>query len=185
MKEIDVSLVCACQCGDKEAFLEIYKVCRDPMYRLAYRFTKDAESAQDLTQEIFIKVFEKLNSFRCESAFSTWLYRLATNLCLNYQREAKPMAENIDEMEGELVDLTANPAGTLERKELSQHLEEAIAALPDNLRVVFILVAVEDTSYAEAANILGLKVEAVRMRMSRARQKLKEHLQDYLEEWIK
>lgn len=179
--DIDVSLVYACQRGDRMAFREIYQSCREPMYRLAYRFTKDAEIAQDLTQEIFIKVFEKIGSFRCESAFSTWLYRLATNLCLNYQRKAKPVEENIDEMEGELVDLTTGPAENLEQKDLSQRLEESIAALPDNLRVVFILVAVEDTSYAEAANILGLKVEAVRMRMSRARKKLKEHLQAYLE----
>lgn len=90
VKEIDTALVRACQRGDIEAFEQIFRVYRNPVFRLAYRFTGNRDDAEDLTQEIFLKVFENIGSFRYESSFATWLYRIAVNTCMNFQRDKKP-----------------------------------------------------------------------------------------------
>ena len=95
MKEIDTALVRACQCGDIEAFEQIFRVYRNPVFRVAYRFTGNRDDAEDLTQEIFQKVFENIGSFRYESSFATWLYRIAVNTCMNFQRNKKP-AESLE-----------------------------------------------------------------------------------------
>lgn len=178
MREVDVALVRACQQGDMRAFEQLFCLCRDAVFRLAYRFTGNRDDAEDLTQDIFMKVFEHIGSFRCESSFATWLYRLAVNTCLNFKRDTKS-AESLG-IADELED-TTNPEAVCERMELQRQIEAEIAALPSPLRVAFILVVLEGMPYRDAAQILNLSIDAVRMRVSRARQILWEKLTRYLE----
>ena len=178
MKEIDTALVRACQRGDIEAFEQIFRVYRNPVFRLAYRFTGNRDDAEDLTQEIFLKVFENIGSFRYESSFATWLYRIAVNTCMNFQRDKKP-AESL----GVTDDLgsSVSPEAICERGELQCKIEAEIASLPNPLKIAFLLVVVEGMTYREASEILGLSVDALRMRVSRARQILREKLKGYME----
>jgi RNA polymerase sigma-70 factor (ECF subfamily) len=173
MKEIDTALVRACQRGDIEAFEQIFRVYRNPVFRLAYRFTGNRDDAEDLTQEIFLKVFENIGSFRYESSFATWLYRIAVNTCMNFQRNKKP-AESL----GVTDDLgsSVSPEAICERGELQRKIEAEIASLPSPLKIAFLLVVVEGMTYREASEILGLSVDALFMRVSRARQILREKL---------
>jgi RNA polymerase sigma-70 factor (ECF subfamily) len=178
MKEIDAALVRACQRGDIEAFEQIFRVYRNPVFRLAYKFTGNRDDAEDLTQEIFLKVFENIGSFRYESSFATWLYRIAVNTCMNFQRDKKP-AESL----GVTDDLgsSVSPEAICERGELQRKIEAEIASLPNPLKIAFLLVVVEGMTYREASEILGLSVDALRMRVSRARQILREKLKGYME----
>jgi RNA polymerase sigma-70 factor (ECF subfamily) len=178
VKEIDTALVRACQRGDIEAFEQIFRVYRNPVFRLAYRFTGNRDDAEDLTQEIFLKVFENIGSFRYESSFATWLYRIAVNTCMNFQRDKKP-AESL----GVTDDLgsSVSPEAICERGELQRKIEAEIASLPSPLKIAFLLVVVEGMTYREASEILGLSVDALRMRVSRARQILREKLKGYME----
>jgi RNA polymerase sigma-70 factor (ECF subfamily) len=178
MKEIDTALVRACQRGDIEAFEQIFRVYRNPVFRVAYRFTGNRDDAEDLTQEIFLKVFENIGSFRYESSFATWLYRIAVNTCMNFQRDKKP-AESL----GVTDDLgsSVSPEAICEWGELQRKIEAEIASLPSPLKIAFLLVVVEGMTYREASEILGLSVDALRMRVSRARQILREKLKGYME----
>ena len=178
VKEIDTALVRACQHGDIEAFEQIFRVYRNPVFRLAYRFTGNRDDAEDLTQEIFLKVFENIGSFRYESSFATWLYRIAVNTCMNFQRDKKP-AESL----GVTDDLgsSVSPEAICERGELQRKIEAEIASLPSPLKIAFLLVVVEGMTYREASEILSLSVDALRMRVSRARQILREKLKGYME----
>jgi RNA polymerase sigma-70 factor (ECF subfamily) len=178
MKEIDTALVRTCQHGDIEAFEQIFRVYRNPVFRVAYRFTGNRDDAEDLTQEIFLKVFENIGSFRYESSFATWLYRIAVNTCMNFQRDKKP-AESL----GVTDDLgsSVSPEAICERGELQRKIEAEIASLPNPLKIAFLLVVVEGMTYREASEILGLSVDALRMRVSRARQILREKLKGYME----
>lgn len=179
MKEVDTALLRACQQGDIKAFDRLFQIYREPVFRLAYRFTGNRDDAEDLTQEIFVKVFERIGSFRCESSFATWLYRLAVNTCLNFKRDLK-RSESLDVADDWWGD-EVNPEAVCERIELQRRIEAEIAALPTTLRVAFVLVVLEDMPYRDVAEILGLSVDAVRMRVSRARQILREKLLRYLE----
>jgi len=178
MKEVDAALVRACQRGDIEAFEQIFRIYRDPIFRLAYRFTGNRDDAEDLTQEIFLKVFESVSSFRYESSFATWLYKVAVNTCMNFRRDRKPT-----ESLGITDDLgsSVSPEAICEQGELQRKIEVEIASLPSPLKVAFLLVVVEGVTYKDASEILGLSVDALRMRVCRARQILREKLKDYIE----
>ena len=181
MQTIDIATIHACQRGDRDAFRLLYEAYHQRIYSLTYRYTNNSEEALDLTQEIFLRVYTKIASFRGECSLDTWLYRIAVNTAISAIRKLRSHEPLTKEVENRpdpapLVD------AKLEAQELGRHLERTIAALPNSLRLAFVLVAVEHRPYAEVADILGLRVEAVRMRVSRARQLLRVALQPYLDE---
>ncbi len=175
-RSVPAELIAACQRGDGRAFHTLFEGHRNPVFRLAYRFVRNEDEAADLTQEVFLRVFERIGTFRCECAFSTWLYRLATNVCLNHLRgrDAPTTADGLA--------ASADDAATaVVHGELNEHVAVAVSLLPDGLRTAFILVTMEDFTYREAADVLTVSVEAVRMRVSRARQQLRKTLKPYME----
>ena len=173
-------LVQACQQGDRVAMRQLFEIHRDPMFRLASRFTMTPEDASDLTQEILLRMFERIHTFRQEARFSTWLYRLALNVCLNHRR--KMQSQGLPELlEDSHPDVRRNPAEACTQRELAQHIEDAVTELPEVLRSVFVLVNLEGFSYHETAEVLELSIESVRMRMSRARKQMRDRLRTYLE----
>jgi RNA polymerase sigma-70 factor (ECF subfamily) len=181
MQDVDIAIIHACQRGDRDAFRRIYEACHRKVYALAYRYTNDSEEALDIAQEVFLRVYTRIAGFRGECSLETWIYRVTVNTIVSTQRKSRPQRQLVEDVE-DSPDITLLPDIHLEIQELEQHIERAIAKLPEPLRLAFVLVAVEHYPYAEVAKILGLHIEAVRMRVSRARKKLRLSLQPYLNE---
>ena len=160
-------------------------------YNLAYRMLKDVEDAQDAAQEIFLKVFASLNSFRGESSFATWLYRIATNECIN--RLKRPKFLSLEELKREyeneekvveppqLIDTSPLPEELAERREIQQLMHKAMEELPDHYRLVVTLRHLQEFSYNEIAEALGLPVGTVKTYLFRAKKILKAKLQRFVE----
>jgi RNA polymerase sigma-70 factor (ECF subfamily) len=188
----DGELVRAFQRGDKTAFDALVLRHKDKLYNLCYWFLGDRQEANDSAQEVFIKVFRSLKKFRFESAFSTWLYRIAANTCKNrlkssHFRQKKKMVRldnpgkiDDDPYAVEIQDKTSSPMIELERKERMMLIQKAIASLPTDQRTVVVLRDIEGLSYEAVANIAGLNFGTVKSRLSRARQQLRNKLRGTL-----
>ncbi|MEO2006091.1 MAG: RNA polymerase sigma factor [Candidatus Poribacteria bacterium] len=156
--EIAAELIAACQRGDQQAFRTPFEAHQALAFRLAYRFVRNADEAADLTQDIFLRVLERIGTFRCECAFSTWLYRLARNACLNHIRRLRASAAyaHMEPWAGR-----DDPAKEAVLEEMTEQVVTAVDLLPDSLRAAFILVVMEDFTYRETADALTVSVEAV------------------------
>ncbi len=164
-----------------------------PIYNLIYRLIGDHDEAADLTQETFVAAYRSLASFRGESTAYTWLCRIAVNRCKNRfrQRDTRRAYEGVSLDETGLLDHGATADGTamgadprehLERKELKHHIEQAIATLPPDYRIVAVLRDLHGLTYEEIATVAGLSVDVVRTRIARARGMLRRKLEPYLVE---
>lgn len=146
---------------------------------LIYGMTGDYHLAQDLTQETFIKAFKSLNSFNGTSKVSTWLYRIAVNLTIDYKRKRCVQTEKVqDEMETGIADTknTSDPDTQCQKKAVKDILFEAIAKLPEQHREVFVLREINGCSTKEVAEILGVTAEVVKWRLHKARSILRKTL---------
>ncbi|MFQ6043279.1 MAG: RNA polymerase sigma factor [Candidatus Poribacteria bacterium] len=186
----DTQLVDKSKRGDVEAFGMLIKRHERGIYNLAYRMLKNVEDAKDAAQEIFLKVFASLNGFRGESGFATWLYRIATNECIN--RLKRPRFLSLEELRREyeneklveppqLIDASALPEELAERSEIQQMVHKAMDALPDHYRLVITLRHLQGLSYKEIAEILDLPVGTVKTYLFRAKKTLKTKLQRFVE----
>jgi RNA polymerase sigma-70 factor (ECF subfamily) len=172
-------LVRACQDGSPEAQRELYECYKAKVYSLAVYLTGDAETAEDLTQEIFLKVFRDLRAFRFESTFSSWLYRLATNTCLNALRSRRARREvEIEEVLGTPAEIDAGCSLEQRQVDRSTHLtvRKAILSLKPPLRAVVVLRYIENLSYGEIAEALSCSEGTVASRLSRAHRLLERKL---------
>ena len=188
----DSEWVKAFQAGDKAAFDNLVLRHKDKLYTLCYWFLGDRQEANDSAQEVFIKVFRSLKKFRFESAFSTWLYRIAANTCKNRlkssefrQKNKRVRFDNPGKIEdgqyaGEIQDQTSSPMIELEKKERMMLIQKAIASLPTDQRTAVVLRDIEGLSYEEVANITGINSGTVKSRLSRARQQLRKKLKGTL-----
>ena len=172
-------LVRACQDGSLEAQRELYESYKAKVYSLATYLTGDAEMARDLTQEIFLKVFRDLRAFRFESSFNSWLYRLATNTCLNALRSRRTRREVcIEEVLGTPAEIDAG--SQLEQQQvdhsIQQAVRKAILSLKPPLRAVVVLRYIENLSYGEIAEALSCSEGTVASRLSRAHRLLERKL---------
>jgi len=172
-------LVRTCQDGSPEAQRELYECYKAKVYSLAVYLTGDAETAKDLTQEIFLKVFRDLRAFRFESTFSSWLYRLATNTCLNALRSRRSRREvEIEEVLGTPAEI--DPGYSLEQRQVDcstqRAVRKAILSLKPPLRAVVVLRYVENLSYGEIAEALSCSQGTVASRLSRAHRLLERKL---------
>ena len=156
--------------GDKDAFGELVKRYKDYVYNLAYRLTNNPSDAEDLTQEIFIRLMNKIYSFKGNAKFSTWLYRLATNQCLDWLRKRKPETESMNGLEPKSdEDIHA----TVEDKEGIDDIKQALTLLPEDFRLAVVLRDVEGCPYDEIAEYLNVSIGTVKSRISRGRSRLK------------
>lgn len=168
--------------GDHDAFELLVKKYEDRVYHLCLRMCADPEQAKDLAQEAFIKAWRGLRFYKHEAAFSTWLYRLTGNVCIDYLRSKKrsaAMSLTVDEEDGAVLDVE-DPAPTPEQQTLENDTKQAIAAamnrLEEDFRMVLVLRVVEQRSYEEIAEIMDLKPGTVKSRLARAREKLRKIL---------
>ncbi|MDQ1327731.1 MAG: hypothetical protein QG641_1014 [Candidatus Poribacteria bacterium] len=181
-KNEDKLLVEKFQQGDNNAFDELVKKYQDKIYGQCYHFTYDAGDALDLTQEIFIRVFQSLGNFKAQSSFYTWLFRIVHNTCIDYTRHKKAYldAENIyseyafDKAEQSL------PSKLAEAKELEDEVSKAMNMLSSQARSAIILRYYEDLDYKSISEILGCRIGTVKANISKGMRMLKNMLPSYL-----
>ncbi|HEV3062300.1 MAG TPA: RNA polymerase sigma factor [Vicinamibacterales bacterium] len=174
------ALVQACLAGQPTAFDLIVERHRRPVYQLCYRFVGNHEDASDLSQDVFLRAFRGLRSFRGQSSLSTWLYRIAVNVCLNRVSSKAPLGkltEPIDERQ--FVDEREESASDrLLRRERGERVRQAIAQLPRKQRLTLVLRMFHEMSHQEIADVLGSSVGAVKANFFHAMGNLKRILGD-------
>lgn len=166
--------------GDADAFGAIVDEYQKNVYNLALRMTGNPEDAQDMSQEAFIKAFNSLASFRGDSKLSVWLYRIVSNVCLDFLRSRKrrqTVSLNMDDGEGgnselEIPDLSAMPEEELNRRLTREAVRKGLLSLPEDQREILLLREIEGLSYDEIAQALGLEAGTVKSRIFRARKRL-------------
>ncbi len=188
-REVDQQLVERVQRGDKKAFELLVVKYQRKLARLLSRFIRDASEVEDVTQEAFIKAYRALPSFRGDSAFYTWLYRIGINTAKNYLvslgRRA-PTVTGVDSEEAEgieegdqLRDLNT-PENQMMSRQLAETVNQALQELPEELRTAITLREIEGMSYEEIAQIMNCPIGTVRSRIFRAREAIAERLRPQL-----
>jgi len=151
-----------CRSGDREAFRLLYEAHKDRVYSFAlYTLNGDGATAEDVTQEVFVRVFQRIGGFRQEAEFSTWLYRIAANACADELRRRKRSAQWED------FELSASTCADLENAELSAAVREALRTLPAEQRAAVLLKYFEERSYEEMAAILECSKGTIASRLNR------------------
>jgi RNA polymerase sigma-70 factor (ECF subfamily) len=167
--EVSPAILEACRQGDRDALHVLYEAYKDKVYSIAfYFFHGDAAAAGDVTQQVFLRLIQAIGKFRGDSAFSTWLYRLVVNACVDRTRRGKtdPLPASAAVLEA-VQDPTASHEDVFVRREVAQSVQAAIASLPPKLRLAILLRYVEDLSYADMARALNCSIGTVASRLSR------------------
>jgi RNA polymerase sigma factor (sigma-70 family) len=167
--------------NDDKAFSELVNLYKERIFLVVLRIVRNREEAKDLAQEAFVKAYHSRQSFRAESGFYTWIYRIAVNLALNYiNRNRDRQAESLENIQPIIGDSSAN--SELENRELHLAIDKAIEKLPARQRTVFVLRHYEQKSHAEIGEVLSITEGAVKANYHQAIKKLKEYLGIYLKE---
>ena len=164
-REDDREAILASQRGDRAAFDRLVERHQREIYRLCFRYVNNHEDASDLAQDSFIKAYKAIGRFRGDSAFSTWLYRIAVNTCLNF-RSARRMAQ--EELSESLPDPGVPVVQRMQEREQSQQVRDAVARLPEKQRATLILKIYHDLTHEEVAGILGSSVGTVKANLFHA-----------------
>jgi RNA polymerase sigma-70 factor (ECF subfamily) len=186
----DVALVRAAQKGDMAAFEELVARHRDKIYARAYTMMRNEEEAIDLSQEAWVKGWQRLTQFQGESSFGTWMTRIIINLCLDQlRRQKRHRTESIEEMDEEsggverqMPVVTVNPTAGLERSELRGRIDRALGQLSYEHRTVMVLHEFEELEYKEIAKVMGCSIGTVMSRLFYARRKMASLLADLKKE---
>ena len=191
----DALLMLRVKRGDRVAFTELVEKYKQPVMNLVYRTLHDEAEAEDLAQVVFLQVYKSAKRYESRAKFSTWLFTIARNLCLNeIRRRSRHPADSLEEAHAEHEDQprqqyedksSVAPPEKLLHGELAQKIEEALAGLPENQRTAILLCRQEELSYEEIAEILGCSLSATKSLIHRGRETLKEKLRPYLKtgEW--
>src|SRR5262249_18207177 len=158
-REDDRQAVVACQRGEREAFDRLVERYQRDIYRLCYRYVNNHEDASDMAQEVFLKAYRAIDRFRGDSSFSTWLYRIAVNTCLNFRSGRRPVAQ---ELSDSLPDRSVPVSERLEGDEAAARVRDAVIRLPEKQRATVILKIYHDLTHEEVAGILGSTVGTVK-----------------------
>ncbi len=190
LTDTDVQLMLEFQKGDKVSFEKLMDKHYKRVMNLVYRFVGDKEIAEDLTQDVFIKVYKNAHLYKPKAKFQTWLYQIVKNACINVLRRQKHSTASLDEdfevkdnpHKRELADSDSlNPSETIDQKERAATVKEAIASLPENQRLAVTLRRYEQLSYEDIAQTMKCSVKAVKSLLSRAKVNLKEKLKDLIQ----
>lgn len=185
-------LIKRCQNGDIQAFRALVERYEDRIYALACSITGNPETAKDAAQEAFVRAYKALKNFEGKSSFYTWLYRIATNVCLNAAQKETRRLDSVSldglqekqEISPERFFGTEAPENDIERIDLRQQIDKVLNHLSPDHRAVVVLKDIEDLSQEEIADTLGISVGTVKSRLSRARAHLKDLLMPFYTEWI-
>ena len=186
----DAALMLRVKRGDRAAFEELVNKYKQPVTNVIYRTLGDATEAEDLAQNVFVQVFKSAHRYRVSARFSTWLFTIARNLCLNeIRRRSRHPAESLDathpEMEDQPLRQFEDVKGfsapeLLLQGELERKIQEALAGLPENQRTAILLCRENELSYEDIARVLGCSLSATKSLIHRGRETLKQRLKPYL-----
>lgn len=176
--------------GDEAAFKLIVETWQDMVYNTALGIVQNPEDAEDISQEVFVQVYNSVSSFKGDSKFSTWLYRITITKSLDHERRKKRKKRFafVKSIFGEESQVVVNPPDfhhpgvVLDKKEKAAALFKAIAKLPENQRIAFSLHKVEGLSYQEVSEVMNTTVSSVESLMHRAKNNLKKSLETYYKE---
>ena len=171
---INAGVIHACQQGDREAFRLLFEAYRDRVFSIARYSLGDEAAADDVTQQIFVKLFTRIGQFRGDSEFTTWLYRLVINSCLDERRRRRRFLP-IEEFAPMTVHRKSPETG-YERREIAGSVREAIGGLKPKMRLPILLKYIEGLSYEEIAAVLGCSKGTVASRLNRAHKALAKKL---------
>ena len=194
MQNQDTTLMLRTKDGDQTAFKELVEKHKLSVLNLCLRFSGNKPDAEDLAQDVFMRIYQAAPRYEAKAAFTTWMYRIAVNLCLNYQRRKKILTFfSIDSNYGseedhqrKIPDIISSerPDTDFEKKERQQFVQKAIQSLPENQRTVVILHRYQNLSYQEIADTLETSVSAVESRLFRAKLNLKKKLLPLLKDGV-
>ena len=187
---LDVELVAASQAGDMPAFEELVARHRDKIYARAFSMMRNEEEAIDLSQEAWVKAWQRLKQFQGDSSFATWMTRIVINLCLDQlRRQKRTRAESIEQLDEELGGVerqmpavATNPTEGLERSELRKRIDKAMNQLSYEHRTVLILHEFEEMEYKQIAKVMNCSIGTVMSRLFYARRRLASLLQSLKKE---
>jgi len=190
MEYSDEELISRFKVGETGIFEILVKRYKSRVYNMVFKMVRDGHLAEDITQEVFIKMYRFLPYFRGKSKFYTWLYRLMINLTLNTLKRVRrdgffaqtPSLEGELDLVEKVRDESFSPRKVLLNKELAEKIKLAVSSLSEILRATFVLREFEDLSYAELAKIFGCSRGTIKSRIFRAREELRRKLSSYLGE---
>lgn len=179
----DIDLMLRFQAGDESAFEELVKRHTRAVLGLVHRYLPDPSQAEDVAQEVFVKVFKARLSWEPQAKFSTWLFRITVNHCLN-QIRARRHHGIVGTPEEELVETASpeRPADRMNRADLQEAVRAALDALPESQRMAVILARYEELPYEEIGRVMGLSVEAVKSLVFRAKENLRQKLGSFVQD---
>lgn len=183
----DFSLIVRFKDGDRSSFEEIVLRYQDKIYNLCRHMLGNAHDAEDAAQDVFLKAYQALPKFQPDASLYTWLYRIATNTCIDYKR--KPVFESLfgDSGEGERLvhdqaSDTPSPEKLYQSKQIDHALRDSLEKLSPKLRAIIILKEIEELSYEQIADALDISMGTVKSRIARAREELKKLMKKFTEQ---
>jgi RNA polymerase sigma-70 factor, ECF subfamily len=172
-REIDARIIEACRNGDREAFRALYDAYKDKVYSIAlYFFHGDKGAAADMTQQVFLKLLRGIAQFRNDAEFSTWLYRLVVNACLDGARRARPRELTLAAAGADALLSPDSHEQDFEREQTARSVRAGLAALPVKFRLPLLLRYFEDLSYSEMAAAMNCSMGTVASRLNRGHKML-------------
>lgn len=178
-RQIGADIVAACRAGDRDAFRVVYERYKDRVYSIAlYFFHGDPFRASDVTQQTFLKLMTSMGQFRGDAEFSTWLYRLVVNTCLDAARRRKSDAVAADPCFIEIFAGSGSQEDDYAREQMARSVRAAVSALPAKFRIAVLLRYFEDLSYEQMAKALHCSMGTVASRLSRGHRMLAERLKE-------
>lgn len=169
----DSELVQLVKAGESEPFDELVRRHQVKIHDLCYKMLRNYDDASDMAQETFIKAYKKINKFQGKSKFTTWLYRIAVNNCLNFIKKQRPTEEIFDEIMSNGED---DPARIYKRKKIKEKILEAVGKLPEVQKAVFTLRTLEDMPYQEVSDILKKPISTIKVNHHLAVKNLRNYL---------
>jgi RNA polymerase sigma-70 factor (ECF subfamily) len=187
----DAALMLRVKRGDMQAFEALVEKYKQPIVNLMYRMLHDLDEAEDLAQNVFIRVHQSASRYEVSAKFSTWIFTIARRLCLNeIRRRGRHPADSLESSQSDSEEQapkqyedvkTFSPPDTFLQGELAQKIDEALGALPEKQRLAIVLCRQEELSYEEIAKVLECSVPATKSLIHRGRETLKEKLKPYLQ----
>jgi RNA polymerase sigma-70 factor (ECF subfamily) len=188
MEDIDIALMLSVKEDDSSSFEQLLSKHQKGVFNLVYRYVGDSFLAEDLTQEVFFRVYRARKSYTPQAKFTTWLYKIVTNVCFKalkarkrvYSLDYKPNNSDVSITQN-IQSSPSDPSDAMEKEEVSKRVKDVIDNLPPNQRMAVILNKYEGLSYEDIGISMGIKANAVKSLMSRARENIKDKLGAYVD----
>lgn len=173
----EAEIIDACKQGDREAFHSLFETHKDRVYSIAFHYSGNEATARDVTQQVFLKLFTTINQFREGSQFTTWLYRIVANACMDEHRKRRRFVTLDSEIDIMDIKTRGSQVERIYRREIAESVRRAIGELTPKLRIPILLKYVEGMSYDEIADALGLSMGTVSSRLNRGHKMLARKLE--------